>query len=283
MRMNLIASLLFQYFYSDHLVTHVTGWQMSDVKKDAKMPLPIFDDPFSESHEVGFYDEFECDAVRFMYFALYEISTSSLKKKLSVAKDGGGFAIKRVILDTDDYIFWARKALWSPTEMAMLSVGLRPSEHLLELFSRVTDKHSKHCKILAEYQERVELYYSAIRSASIGSDGQVLEIADWLERLEFPVPDGLFATVRRFHGPRTQIAIIEGNGKLDPREKNSLLQMILVMAMDCYKFDPKSKRVDMAKEIEERAASNGMKISRETIRTHLKSAGELLQGDWRHD
>ena len=59
--------------------------------------------------------------------------------------------------------------------------------------------------------------------------------------------------------------------------------MILVMAMDCYKFDPKSKRVDMAKENEERAASNGMKISRETIRTHLKSAGELLQGDWRHD
>ena len=135
MRRKLIANLLFKYFSNHHLVLEVTGWEITDLDKEEDLPWPKFDEfPKDLPGDVPFYDHYETHAVECVYHALNELSIKSLKRKLSIDENEDCFSDTMFELDYDDYVFWARKSYWTATEIAMLSVGLRPSDSIHEQF-----------------------------------------------------------------------------------------------------------------------------------------------------
>lgn len=72
----------------------------------------------------------------------------------------------------------------------------------------------------------------------------------------------------------------EKDKPLTTREKDTLLKMIVAMAIDVYGYNPDSPRGNAVKDIENALLEIGMAVSQDTIRTKLKEAKELLPQDW---
>jgi hypothetical protein len=63
------------------------------------------------------------------------------------------------------------------------------------------------------------------------------------------------------------------------RERDSLLKLLIGMAVGGYRYDPKSNRSSTAKEIASDLALVGLQIDEDTVRKYLVEARELLPGD----
>lgn len=64
-----------------------------------------------------------------------------------------------------------------------------------------------------------------------------------------------------------------------PRERDSLLKLIIGMAMDGYGYDPKAARSPIAKELAGHLALRGLSLDEDTVRKYLAEARQLLPGD----
>lgn len=64
--------------------------------------------------------------------------------------------------------------------------------------------------------------------------------------------------------------------KLDTRERESLLKIILAISLDFYGFNPKALRSKTTTDIEDAILKTGLKLDADTIRKHLKAATELF-------
>lgn len=71
--------------------------------------------------------------------------------------------------------------------------------------------------------------------------------------------------------------------ELSTREKDSLLKIIITMAIDGYGFDPKSNKSPLPKELEGAIQRLGMSLSDDTIRKWLKEASNILSQDYQKD
>lgn len=81
----------------------------------------------------------------------------------------------------------------------------------------------------------------------------------------------------------TRIAEIEAQGQskeksLSVRERESLLKLIIGMAVDGYGYDPKGGRSPIAKELSDHLLRLGLSLSDDTIRSYLNEAKEHLPG-----
>jgi hypothetical protein len=61
-----------------------------------------------------------------------------------------------------------------------------------------------------------------------------------------------------------------------PRVKDTLLKMIIGMAVDCYGYDPKQARSPFPRELSDILMTRGLNVSDDTIRSYLKEAAQLL-------
>lgn len=64
--------------------------------------------------------------------------------------------------------------------------------------------------------------------------------------------------------------------KLSTTERNTLLKLVIGMAIGVYGYNPKSSRSDVPKRISNDLAVHGIHVSDDTIRSWLKSASEVL-------
>jgi hypothetical protein len=186
-----------------------------------------------------------------------------------------GFGVKEYSADID---YWDKFPVYKSRELLCLSVGIDPRKIDLDEILSNGRKSNSTQPLIKFLEDRYTLLARKFNlfKASEWSVSQE-EFFNWADDVNFDVYEPFLKSLREIYQP----TVIKQ--EIDLREKTSLLQIIFVMAMDCYKFDPKSKRIGFAKELEERAALNGIQISRETIRNHLKSAGEFYNGEWKHD
>lgn len=68
----------------------------------------------------------------------------------------------------------------------------------------------------------------------------------------------------------------KAGSELGAREKETLLRMIIGMAIDGYGYDPKANKSPTTKEIEGALDRIGLRVSDDTIRKRLREAAELL-------
>ncbi len=66
------------------------------------------------------------------------------------------------------------------------------------------------------------------------------------------------------------------SGNLGTKERESLLKIVIGMAVAGYSFDPKSSRSPTAKEVSDDLMKLGITLSDDTIRKYLKEGADLL-------
>ena len=177
-----------------------------------------------------------------------------------------------------DLKYWANLEDYKETEIVSLTLGFDPNsfdEKLFEEHSKNGERNSQIIEFLNKRQMQIKRKFNPHGYSRYSVVAKSLY--DWIMQVDLEVDREFFEHLSKAINPKLIM------DEIDPREKASLLQIIFVMAMDCYRFDPKSKRIGFVKEIEERAALNGIQISKETIRNHLKSAGELYNGEWKSE
>lgn len=67
--------------------------------------------------------------------------------------------------------------------------------------------------------------------------------------------------------------------ELGERERNSLLKIVIGMAIGGYAHQPKQSRSTTAKEIANDVESTGLRVDEDTVRKYLRQAAELLPAD----
>lgn len=67
---------------------------------------------------------------------------------------------------------------------------------------------------------------------------------------------------------------IPNNDNLHPKEWDSLLKLVIGMAIDAYGFDPKASRSAIHKDISDCLATRGISVNDDTVRKWLNKAKE---------
>jgi DNA repair exonuclease SbcCD ATPase subunit len=139
-----------------------------------------------------------------------------------------------------------------------------------ELFQKVQSQLAEErASRLADLKKHSE-YLSEI------SDGHSKQIADYARIIDQykSMHDSLSARIVELES----VPPTTSEKRLGARERESLLRLIIAMAIDGYGYDPKAGRSPTAKELSDHTLRLGLPLSDDTIRSYLNEAKELLAG-----
>ena len=192
----------------------------------------------------------------------------------------GGFGVEGREADVQH---WARMQRWSLDEATALSIGFEPCGNLLERADGMPVQND----VLAYYNKRRALIEHNFDWGSVAAPGRntVPDLVRWFERVELDAPEQLLAAADKYHtlgiGKKAKLGHSNAADEkpLDPRERSTMLKMIITMAMEGYRYDPKAERRTIPSEIESDMNLHGIGINLETIRKHLRSGSALLDDE----
>lgn len=133
------------------------------------------------------------------------------------------------------------------------------------------------------YLAMFRLLDSHIRHSGIAFSQPPTEIIEWALHAEVNPPLALVEAVRTQGRTliETRTAAREESRPLGERERNTLLRMLIGMAIGGYGLNPDDRRSDVAAAIVSDLDELGIEISTQTVRDKLQKARDLLPGDWR--
>lgn len=189
----------------------------------------------------------------------------------------GGFGVEGREADVQH---WARMQRWSLGEAAALSIGFEPCGDLLEGAKRMPVQSN----VLAFYFKRRALIEDNFDWSSVAAPGRtsVPDLVRWFDKVELDVPEQLLAAADKYHslsiGKKSKLGRADAadDKPLDPRERSTMLKMIVTMAVAGYRYNPKAERSTIPSELESDMNLLGIGINLETIRKHLRSGSALL-------
>ncbi|WP_305989284.1 hypothetical protein [Roseibium sp. MMSF_3544] len=188
-----------------------------------------------------------------------------------------------------DYNYWAKLSYWSSDECAALSLGRDPRVANWDAIKANT----KTSEFAAAFEERREICARAATMGQLSASSAPSAFLTWANQMQVSVPDELVAAVEELE---TQISDQKSNhlpehnrqqqsGKtlqekhLATRERESLLKLVISMAIGGYGYDPKASRSSTAKDIASDLQQIGLSLDEDTVRKYLKEAKGLLPGD----
>jgi hypothetical protein len=212
---------------------------------------------------------------------------------------------------TPDYLHWGRAAFWRHDEAVALALGKSPdivTWENVKPFVRVS-------RFAAEYQRLHDLaeraqYMGQLQRLMIPRDflawakaiglscpAQLVDavttvdsqMADWKSLYEEAVANVEALTAERdavkaqLEQKHSEPSPEKSRKPLNVRERETLLKLIISMAIGGYGHDPTAKRTDTARDIVGDLAKNELSLDEDTVRNWLKKAREVLPGDWRPD
>lgn len=184
----------------------------------------------------------------------------------------GGFGHPKYLADVN---YWSKMVVFNFDELLLLSVGVDPNKtKVVDIYNLGQSGGENAWQVINFLSNRNKLLDRRFNPTS-KPEAKIkpVEFLDFVDFVNLPVETSFLNALRKIHQPAKQKEII------DPREKTSLLNLIAVMANDAYRYDP-SIRSAVPSEIYDAAKMNGIKISKETIRNHLKNAVGPLTERW---
>jgi len=202
-----------------------------------------------------------------------------------------------------DFDFWSRASYWTIDEALALSLGKNPrlvNWEKLAPFVQIS-------KFAAEFEGRRMLAQRAQSMAQLADTNIPGFFLAWAARTGLSVPKALLAAVNArgvqiadwkslYDEAVARIAALEkerGAGEAQPspepvdslraRERETLLKLIIGMAIRGYGHNPSADRTGTAREIAGDLEKNGIGLDEDTVRKWLKRAREVLPGDWKPD
>ena len=218
--------------------------------------------------------------------------------------------------DAGTYDYWSKASFWTIDEAIMLACGRRPENfdkdtlkqnrsvssfageyaRLKELARRAVAMQQLYDPVLPTlflaWARRLELRVEPALVAAIEARG--LQIADWKDLYEKQVKitatyqetvetqDRTIAALRETLEIKAT-ALPPPEKGLATRERESLLKMLIGMALKGYAYDPNLPRNTATAEIAEDLNSIGIGLDPDTVRKWLKEAADLLPRDDRTD
>ncbi|MFN4266001.1 MAG: hypothetical protein ACK4F8_09690 [Aquabacterium sp.] len=126
-------------------------------------------------------------------------------------------------------------------------------------------------------------------------DGQYWGVRDSFDPMNVSLPDGTKKTTPRCYYPAAGLpvdgvlvvrpaaiqelvktTISEPDKTLSTTERNTLLKLVIGMAVKCYVYDPKASKSTTPKEIADDLAGLGISITDDTVRKYLKEAAQTF-------
>ena len=196
-----------------------------------------------------------------------------------------------------DFDFWARMAFWKPSEGIALICGREPDAITKDGLGRALDRGSPFAKRFVELMVIAE---RAREAWHLHSQDPPAYFMAWVEKLDLPYPPDLAAAVARFAESSVdwraryqqleqqvtqdreriqaerESAPIPRSRELKTRERETVLKIMLGMAMRGYGWQPSATRSDAIVEICSDLDSIGLTVHADTIRKFLREATDLL-------
>lgn len=181
-----------------------------------------------------------------------------------------------------DFTYWAKMPHFSLAEITCLSVGIRPdsfSEDYLErLLKRRRDDLWAALRFLGDRYEQVTRQFSRTKPVPAAY------FATWVVQFEIDIPEQLLDLLKRYHLAGVGYPVAEEEPKRESkREIDKIAQLLVVMAIDGYGYDPKAKRSGIPGEITNAAAEYGIGIHADTIRKYFRIGSNFISPDWKQD
>lgn len=192
----------------------------------------------------------------------------------------GGFGVEGREADVQH---WAKMQRWSLDEAVALSIGFEPCGDLLEGANGMPVQGD----VLAFYLKRRSLIEDNFDWGSVAAPGKnsVPDVVRWFDKVELDVPEQLLAAADKYHsigiGKKSKLGRPDAADEkpLDPRERSTMLKMIIAMAVAGYRYNANAERSSIPSEIESDMNLLGVGINLETIRKHLRSGAALLDDE----
>ena len=197
-----------------------------------------------------------------------------------------------------DIPYWGRITNSTLDEAIALSLGQDPRR---VDWTKVEEKTSDFAR---EFAERKEFVSRAHGFGEFGNPIWPLPFVDWARHFEVPFPkeladevvkwgpehlsfqtryerlkplyDEALKTIERLQAQATEPRQEKG---LAVKERQTVLKLIIGMAIGGYAFDPTAARTTAASEVASDLHKLGISIDEDTVRKWLKEAAELLPGD----
>jgi hypothetical protein len=169
-----------------------------------------------------------------------------------------------------DLDHWSIVACWTAEEAVALSFGVPPFPR--KNFERFDDRDN--APFFDVYMWRLDLVERAIKAGQLQEPITPAKFIVWADQVKLKIDDKLRANV-------AAVASCQGSdrshrGQLGSRERDSLLKLIIGMAVGGYGFDPLAERSRQVKEITDDLLRVGVQLSDDTVRKFLKDGAELL-------
>jgi len=194
---------------------------------------------------------------------------------------------------------WAKMAYWTPDEAIALSLGRDPKFAKWETVEQLTHVS----RFAYKFSAQREIVMRAKTMGQLQSKTVPSQFIAWAESMQFPVPDDLTGAIRalgppavdwKHHFEQSQSTVealtarIEElerdksrakTERLGTKERESLLKLVIGMAVGAYEFHPIRGRRSIAKVIAHDLASAGLPMDQDTVRKYVAAGKELLPRD----
>lgn len=228
----------------------------------------------------------------------------SKEKKEELAK---GFFFDRLSADAN-FQEWYRMPNWSIEEALALSLGKDPkivNPDSLDNYSNYNhnfNSHHKSSTLYKDYKLRMETLIRFINAKKMSMHPTPLEFIAWAQENDFSIPEELknlihkrwirsnglkpenetlqeeFQKIKSLYEELKNQQIKEENEeKLNPKIKTSLHTLILVMAIEKYRYNPEAEKNISTTNIRSAVERYGLKIDDNTIRARLDEAYNELK------
>ena len=188
---------------------------------------------------------------------------------------------------SDAIAIWGTVQLWTLLEAAYLLAGAVPpvavkgtikfvatplSDEDLQLES-LMGLSARNYRELKDATDLGQLEYFEPRTGSIGNRRvKPSECVAWAMSRGLTVPE-CFVALAAQAGKRSE------RPALHPKERESLLKLIIAMAVKAYKYDPRVERSDATRKIADDVGECGLSIDTDTVKKWLDKAAELVSDE----
>jgi hypothetical protein len=229
---------------------------------------------------------------------LAELYEACIQKQKAAAEAKHYLNRKEALADSPLYDIYAKAAYWELEEGAALILERNP-EHLN--VSQI-NSYSQKPEIAKKFIIICGLAQRAGTMGQIKPHNSPSEFLNWAQECRLPIPKELTAAVKiyaprltdwKIEYERKHAEVVEltkeivglregspmhseahGEKPFSVRERESLLKIIIGMAMEQYAHDPYAKRTETAKQIESDIVCIGLSMDQDTIRKYLAEAKE---------
>lgn len=206
-----------------------------------------------------------------------------------------------------DFDHWAKVSLWTIEEAVALSLGKSPAA----VNKKLMEKYSQLDYVLPKlFMNRLEIARRAVLAQQLYDPVYSQLFLAWALRMKIDVPEGLVSAVEalgiqvadwktlfddshaklsseRLEAEATIRALEERIEELTSatkpnvsiRERETLLKLVISMAVKGYAYDPSGRKNSAITEIADDTALLGIPVSDDTVRKYLNAAKDLLARD----